>query len=220
MERSRTHTQAPFLQTLEPWAMRVCDTHEDVRMCVDKLCNRKMCVRQVSVCTPPVVHTVVATTCVRNPKKTLSRKKNNERKNEHLSLHDHLDKKKIFNSSSGFGKCMYRTPFKKNSQTSSFHVRLDPSCWYLFHQLALHQSLWVGGLLGFPRHMLTNVGILVTTTYFVVLLLVLSRRKLSCEQFSSFFSLTSCTTHSSSIDWYIVMAKTLSAKIRFSVADQ
>ena len=29
--------------------MRVCDTHEDVWMCADKLCNRKMCVRQVSV---------------------------------------------------------------------------------------------------------------------------------------------------------------------------
>ena len=35
-----------------------------------------------------------------------------------------------------------RNPLK-NSQTSSFHVRLDLSCWYLFHQLALHQSLWV-----------------------------------------------------------------------------
>ena len=34
---------------------------------------RKMCVRQVSVCTPPVVHAVVAATCVRDPK-TLSRK--------------------------------------------------------------------------------------------------------------------------------------------------
>ena len=30
-----------------------------------------------------------------------------------------------------------------NSQTSLFHVRLDLSCWYLFHQLAFHQSLWV-----------------------------------------------------------------------------
>ena len=30
--------------------MRVCDTHEDARMCADTLCNRKMCVRQMSVC--------------------------------------------------------------------------------------------------------------------------------------------------------------------------
>ena len=51
--------------------------------CARAMC-RKMCVQQVSVCTPPVVHTVVATTCVRNPKKTLSRK------NQHSSLHDHF----------------------------------------------------------------------------------------------------------------------------------
>ena len=31
------------------------------------LCAKNMCVQQVSVCTPPVAHTVVATTWVRNP---------------------------------------------------------------------------------------------------------------------------------------------------------
>ena len=31
----------------------------------------------------------------------------------------------------------------KISQTSSSHVRLALSCWYLFHQLAFHQSVWV-----------------------------------------------------------------------------
>ena len=36
--------------------------------------------------------------------------------------------------------------------------------------------------------------------YFGVLRLVLSRRKLSCEQFSSLFSLTTFTTHSSSVE--------------------
>ena len=35
--------------TLEPCVY--VHTHEDVRMCADKLCNRKMCVQQVSVCT-------------------------------------------------------------------------------------------------------------------------------------------------------------------------
>ena len=49
---------------------------------------------------------------------------------------------KFFNSSSGLQECMYRTPEK--NQSSSFHVRLDLSCWYLFHQLAFHQSLWNG----------------------------------------------------------------------------
>ena len=38
--------------------------------------------------------------------------KNCQKKNQHSSLHDHLDKTKFFNSSSGFGECMYRTPLK------------------------------------------------------------------------------------------------------------
>ena len=60
-----------FLQTLEPCVY--VHTHEDVRMCADKLCNRKMRVREVSVCTPPVVHTVVATSCVRNLEKSVGK---------------------------------------------------------------------------------------------------------------------------------------------------
>ena len=39
-----------------------------------------------------------------------------------------------------------------------------------------------------------------------VLLLVLSRHKLSCEQFSSPLLLTTFTTHLFSIDWYMMMA--------------
>ena len=56
--------------------------------------------------------------------------------------------------------------------------------------------------------------------YVGVLLLVLSSRKLSCEQFCCPFSLTTLTTHSSSIDWYVLTAWTLSVKIRFCVADK
>ena len=60
--------QTPYYMTLEPC---VCVTR--MRRCakyaVSALCNRKMCVQQVSVCTHPVVHTVLATTCVRNTKK-------------------------------------------------------------------------------------------------------------------------------------------------------
>ena len=37
---------------------------------------------------------------------------------------------------------MYRIPFKIH-RLSSFHVRFNLSCWYLFHQLAFHQSLVV-----------------------------------------------------------------------------
>ena len=91
--RWRTKTlmrRTTFLQTLEPCVY--VHTHEDVRMCADRQCNRKMCVRQVNVCTPTVVHTVVATTCVRNPPKIKTVGKTVE--NEHSSLHDHLDTKK------------------------------------------------------------------------------------------------------------------------------
>ena len=42
--------------------------------------------------------------------------------------------------------------------------------------------------------------------YFGVLHLVLSRRKLSCKQFSSQNSLATFTTHSSSVDWCLMMA--------------
>ena len=71
--------------------MRVCDTHEDVRSTHRVRCAQKN-VRATGECVyTPVVHTAVATTCVRNPKnlseKTLSREK------KHSSLHDHLDKK-------------------------------------------------------------------------------------------------------------------------------
>ena len=73
-----------------------------------------MCVRQVSACTPPVVHTVVATTCVRNPE--ICRKK------QHSSLHDHLDKKKNLQFVVWVRWVYVQNPLKKN-QTSSFHVR-------------------------------------------------------------------------------------------------
>ena len=56
--------------------------------------------------------------------------------------------------------------------------------------------------------------------YFGVLHIVLSRRKLSCEQFSSPFSLTTFTTHSSNVDWCMMMAWTLSAKILSCVTDK
>ena len=50
------HMQQTFLQTLEPCVYAMSVRHA-----------KKMCVRQESACTPPVAHTLVATTCVRNP---------------------------------------------------------------------------------------------------------------------------------------------------------
>ena len=49
MEIKDMRMQQTFLQTLEPCVY--VHTHEDVRMCADKVCNRKMCVQQVSACT-------------------------------------------------------------------------------------------------------------------------------------------------------------------------
>ena len=43
--------------------MKMCE------VCTECVRTRKVCVRQVSVCTPPVVHAVVVTTCVRNSQK-------------------------------------------------------------------------------------------------------------------------------------------------------
>ena len=77
--------------------------------------------------------------------------------------------------------------------------------------------------LGFPR-IAQHVGSLMRPNScalicFGVLLLVLSRHKfLSFEQFSSPLLLTIFTTHSFSIDWYVMMAQTLSAKNRSCVA--
>ena len=82
--RWRTKTlmrQTPLFHELEPCVcvtrMKMCKCD-----CARAMC-RKLCVQQVSVCTPAVVHAVVTTTCVRNPE------------NLHSSLHDHLDKKKL-----------------------------------------------------------------------------------------------------------------------------
>ena len=66
-----------FLQTLEPCVY--VHTHEDVRMCADTLCNRQMCVQQVSVCTPSPSYTLllhVYETLKNSVKKILSRKTN------------------------------------------------------------------------------------------------------------------------------------------------
>ena len=110
-------------------AWEVCE------VCSERAVLRKMCVRQVSVCTRSVAHTEVATTCARNPLKTLSRKNfAREEKWTFVTLWPFWQKTKlqfVFLGSEPF----------KSSQTSSFHVRLDLSCWYLFHQLAFHQSL-------------------------------------------------------------------------------
>ena len=57
--------------------------------------------------------------------------------------------------------------------------------------------------------------------YFGILpLVVLSKRKLSCEHFSSSFSLTTFTMHSFGRDRYIMTALTLSDKICVCIADK
>ena len=129
--RDVTHMQTPFHRHLS----HACNvhTHADVRMCADRLCNRQMCVQQVSVCTLPVVHTAVATTCVRNPKNSVEKILSMKKFNTHHSM-------TILTKKNSSIRRLGSEPLK-NSQASSFHVRLDLSCWYLFHQLAFHQSL-------------------------------------------------------------------------------
>ena len=78
MERDDT-SASTFLQTRLEQCVYV-HTHEKCEVCTECVCTGKMCARQVIVCTPPVVHTSVATTCVQSPKKlsekTVERNKN------------------------------------------------------------------------------------------------------------------------------------------------
>ena len=76
------------------------------------------------------------------PLKTTSRKLCRE-KNQHSSLHDHIDNKKFFNPLSGFGTLL------KNSQTSQFHVSLDLAGTCAISWLFINHCEWK--LLGFPR---------------------------------------------------------------------
>ena len=67
MENKDTHATKTFFMNLSHACM--C-TRMKMCGCAQTICaTEKMCVQQVSVCTPPVVHTVVFTTCVQNPKK-------------------------------------------------------------------------------------------------------------------------------------------------------
>ena len=77
-EKARWRDQRRMCKHLfhDTWAMRVCAHAWRCAKYAQSVCApEKMCVRQASVCTHPAAHTVVATTCVRNPGKTLSRKK-------------------------------------------------------------------------------------------------------------------------------------------------
>ena len=151
--KSRERRQQKMGETWEGWRRdgeqrHSCDKHlfHELESCVYvtrmKMCGcdcaramcRKMCVQQVRVCTHPVVHTIVATTCVRTWKNSV-KKILLKKKNIHHSMT--ISTKKIYSLRRlGSEPC-------KNAQTSSFHVSLDLSWWYVFHQLAFHQSLWV-----------------------------------------------------------------------------
>ena len=95
----RYDTCAKNLFFLAPLSHAVCVTR--MKMCakyaVGALCNRKMCARHRSECTPPVVHTVVSTTCVRTPSKTVEKNLATEEMNIHHSMTILTN---LFNSSS------------------------------------------------------------------------------------------------------------------------
>ena len=139
--REMTYVQTLFYRHLSHACMctqmNLCEVRAN-KMCT---CYVQKNARATGECMyTPVVHTAVATTCVRNPK-NLCREKNLAR--EKINIHHSMTilTQKIFNSSSGFGECMYRTPQKFSNII--VHVRLALSCWYLFHQLAFRQSVWV-----------------------------------------------------------------------------
>ena len=97
-----------LFMTLEPRVyvtrMKMCEVRSECAV------RRKVCVRHVSVCTHPVVHTVITKLL------TTSVGKNSvERINEHLSLHDHLDKKQILQFVVWVRWVYVQNPFKKFS---------------------------------------------------------------------------------------------------------
>ena len=112
--RHVTHVQRTLLAHLSQPC--VCDTHEKcAKYAVSALCAEKMCVQQVSVCTLSVAHTVVATSCVRNPLKKLCQEK--------IDIHHSM-----ITLAKKFLQFVVRVRNTlKNSQTSSFHVHLDLS---------------------------------------------------------------------------------------------
>ena len=128
-EMKRNDT-TPFLQTLEPCVyVWHAWKNSDVR---------RQTVQQKNVrATGECMHITHRTHCscyyMCTKHKKLYREESVKKKLTFIT-HDHLTKILQF-------VALVRNP--KNSQTSSFHVRLDPSYQYLFHQLALHQSLWV-----------------------------------------------------------------------------
>ena len=118
--------------------MRVCDTHEDVRSTQWARCAQKN-VRATGGCVylSRRTHCSCYYMCTK-PWKSVG-KNSIEKKNIHHSM-TILTKNSSIRRLVSVSVC---TETLTNSQTSLFHVRLDLSCWYLFHQLAFHQSLWV-----------------------------------------------------------------------------
>ena len=233
------------------WAMRVCDTHEKCEVCTECMCTSKTCVRQVSVCTHSVAHTVAATTCVRNSSKNC-RKKSCREKTTFITPCPSWQK--IFNSSSGFGECMYSTPLKNfrlhhfmsvmrllmNSLANEMMRMSRPEhhAWEFFH--SFHIQLVLVNSRPANCDSLMVLGQSSTSTnysrvpdaclkrrnscalwYFGVFHLVLSRRKfvLRTIVFSIFFD-HFYNAFFQRRDWYMMAAQTLSAKIRFCVADK
>ena len=120
----------------DTWATLV-HTHEDVRSTQWARCAQKN-VRATGECvhTPRRTHCSCYYMCTRPFKKKPVGKNSVEKK-----WRPSWQTK--FSSSRRLDSVSVCTEPLENSQTSSFHVRLDLSCWYLFHQLAFHQSLWV-----------------------------------------------------------------------------
>ena len=156
--KSRERRQQKMGETWEGWRRdgeqrHSCDKHffHELQPCVYvtrmKMCGcdcaramcRKMCVQQVRVCTHPVVHTIVATTCVRTWKNSV--KKILLKKNHHSTA---ISTKKYIHF-----VVWVRNPLKMlrlHHSTSVLIFLVTCSISWLF----INHCEW--RLLGFPRH--------------------------------------------------------------------
>ena len=131
MVRNDTCAQNLF-GTLEPCVY--VHTHEDVCGCAQTHCATEKC-----ACDRWVYALSRRTHCSRYYM-VRNRKKTGQKKLTFITPWPSWQKKSSIRCMGSVSVCT--EPLNK-THTSSFHVRLDLSCWYLFHQLAFHQLLWV-----------------------------------------------------------------------------
>ena len=249
MENKDTHATNTIFMTFV-WAMRVCDTHEKCEVCTECMCTSKTCVRQVSVCTHSVAHTVAATTCVRNSSKNC-RKISCREKTTFITPWPSWQSLQFV----VWVRWVYVQHTLEKFQTASFHVRhalVDElsgkwndayvtawasclrilqffsytACPCKFSSGQLQLSDGIGSKFHVYKLLSGSRSLLETSELLCPLVLrsvpsgafetwVVLRTIVSSIFFDNF-----CNEFFQRRDWYMMMAQTMSAKIRFCVADK